>query len=327
MPVLRHLRLAYPDAEIRWWIAKGLAPLFEDDPDLNGIIPFARGSWFRPAETARMLGQIAGLRRARYDLVIDLQGLFRSGLFAWLSRGGHVIGLENHKEGAPAFFDQSVPRPSASAHAVDWYLSVLDTIGVARDQEFEWIPERSEIASDIAKVWNLGEEPLITLCPGARWKNKRWPAGYFQELVLGMARKYKDARFAIIGGPEDSPLGDQIAAISPTRCIDLTGKTNLREMIEWVRKSSILITNDTGPMHVGAALKTPMVTLFGPTNPSHTGPYQMLDSVIQDQTLKCIPCMKAHCKREPWQDCLLKVKPEQVGELAEGKLVEGLSEA
>ncbi|MDA7915778.1 glycosyltransferase family 9 protein [Verrucomicrobia bacterium] len=309
LPVLRHLRRAYPDAEIRWWIAEGLAPLLEGDPDLDGVIPFARGSWFRPRETGKMLGQIAGLRGQHYDWVIDLQGLFRSGLFAWLSKGSHVIGLENLKEGAPAFFDQSVPRPSSEAHAVDWYLSVLDVMGVPREGEIDWLPERHDISDPIKRAWNLSEGPLISLVPGARWKNKRWPVSYFQELVLSLAQSHPDCRFAILGGAGDHEMGDQIAAISPTRCIDLTGKTDLLQLIEWVRYSSLLVTNDTGPMHVGAALNTPMVSIFGPTKPSHTGPYGMVDSVLQEKLLPCVPCMKSSCREKVWQDCLVRVTP------------------
>jgi len=316
LPVLRHLRLAYPDAEIHWWIAKGLAPLLEDDPDLDGLVPFSRAGWFRPAATGNMLGQITRLRAMEFDWVVDLQGLFRSGLFAWLTQGKCTIGLENPKEGAPAFHDISVPRPGPSSHAVDWYLAVLDRMGVPRSPEFLWLPERPGVGNRLKELWNLDGEPLVTLCPGARWRNKRWPAEHFQELVLNLSRRFGDCRFALIGGGEDQELGDQISAVCPTRCIDLTGHTSLPEMIEWIRLSSLLITNDTGPMHAGAALGTPMISLFGPTNPNHTGPYGQRGSVLQTPSLSCVPCMKPYCLRDPWMDCLKQLTPGMVAEVA-----------
>ena len=113
----------------------------------------------------------------------------------------------------------------------------------------------------------------LLLQPGARWENKRWPAEHFAELVRLLAKKFPDARFAILGSGEDQPLGEAIARAAPERCLNLCGATSLPEMIEWIRLGDLMITNDTGPMHVAAALGKPLVALFGPTEPRRTGPY------------------------------------------------------
>jgi ADP-heptose:LPS heptosyltransferase len=119
-------------------------------------------------------------------------------------------------------------------------------------------------------------------------------------------------------------LGSAIAAVNPDRCLDLTGRTSLLEMIEWVRLSELVITNDTGPMHVAAALHKPIIALFGPTDPSGTGPYGQKQNVIQVSDLPCVPCMKGHCSYEKPLACLQGITPARVCEQA-GKWLEEVS--
>ena len=119
----------------------------------------------------------------------------------------------------------------------------------------------------------------IVLQPGARWLNKRWPVESFAELVRTFSPLETRFRFAILGGEEDVALGASIAQAAPERCLDLTGKVSLPEMLEWIRLSDVMISNDTGPMHAAAAMGKPLVALFGPTNQTGLGPigsYRML---------------------------------------------------
>ena len=132
---------------------------------------------------------------------------------------------------------------------------------------------------------------MIALQPGARWPNKRWPAENFAELVRLTAKNFPAARFAILGDAEDKPLGEIISRAAPERCLNLCGETSLPEMIEWLRLCDLMVTNDTGPMHVAAALGKPLVALFGPTEPRRTGPYGQLENVLRID-LPCSPCLK-----------------------------------
>ena len=115
----------------------------------------------------------------------------------------------------------------------------------------------------------------------------------------------------MLGGPSDAPLGRAIQAAAPETVQDLTGRTSLPEMIEWIRRCQLVVTNDTGPMHVAAALRKRVVALFGPTDPRRTGPYGMLPDVLQ-APLACVPCGRARCANPVPMDCLWRITPEAV---------------
>jgi lipopolysaccharide heptosyltransferase II len=157
----------------------------------------------------------------------------------------------------------------------------------------------------------------IALQPGARWLNKRWPVEHFSELVRQLGKTFPAARFAIIGGKDDELLGDIISGADPVRCLNLCGRTSLLEMVEWLRRCEVLVTNDTGPMHVAAALGKPVIALFGPTEPRRTGPYGQLQNVLR-LDLPCAPCLKSVCHVQNMEECLRAISPATVaGRVAE----------
>ncbi len=313
LPVLRLLKLHYRDAEIFWWIDSALVPLLEGDPDLTGIVRFERKRWGKPQHWPEMLRSIRWLREQNFDLVIDLQCLARSGTFAWLARGKLLVGLDEVREGARGFYDLAVPRKSFHTHAVDWYLSVLPPLGVPVHNNFQWLPKRPEISTAVKSKWKTDGARWIALQPGARWKNKRWPAEYFSQLVSLLAKKYPEAHFAILGSGDDKPLGEIISRAAPEHCLNLCGATSLPEMIEWVRLGDLMVTNDTGPMHVAAALGKPLVAIFGPTAPERTGPYGQLENVLRIE-LPCSPCLSSNCSYEKPNECLNAISPQTVFE-------------
>ena len=311
LPVLRLLKLHFRDAEIFWWIDSALAPLLEDDPDLAGIVRFERRRWAAPRHWPEMLRSIRWMRDQHFDLVIDLQCLARSGAFAWLANGKSLIGLDEVREGARGFYDIAVRRTSFHTHAVDWYLSVLPQLGVPVHNNFQWLPERPQIAAAVNSKLKTHDSKLIALQPGARWRNKRWPAEYFAGLVCLIAQDFPAARFVILGDSKEKPLGEIIARVAPERCLNLCGETTLPEMVEWLRLCDLMVTNDTGPMHAAAALGKPVIALFGPTEPRRTGPYGQLENVLRID-LTCSPCFKGHCTYEKPNECLNALSPAQV---------------
>ncbi len=313
LPVLRLLKRHFPSSEIHWWIESRLAGLLEGDPDLAGIILFERQRWASPRYWPEFWRSIVCMREKRFDLVIDLQSLARSAAVAWLANGEFLIGLDETREAARGFYDAVVPRPGDYSHAVEWYLAVLDRLGVPRHWNFEWLPARPVISAQVLRKWPEASGRWLVLQPGARWLNKRWPVEYFAELARQLAGLYPEHRFAILGGTDDRPLGEIIASSVPERCLDLTGRLSLPEMVEWIRLSELMVTNDTGPMHVGAALGKRVVALFGPTEPRRTGPYGQVEHAVR-LNLPCVPCMKSRCTYfEPFE-CLRGIKPPVVAE-------------
>jgi heptosyltransferase I len=313
LPVLRLLKQHLPAAEIFWWVDTNLAPLLEGDPDLAGVVRFDKQRWPSPGHWPQLWRSVQWLRSQKFDWVIDLQCLARSGAFAWLASGGLLVGLDEPREGARGFYDVIVRRASYHTHAVDWYLAVLPRLGVPVHWNFNWLPPRPAIAAAVREKWKTENARWIALQPGARWQNKHWPAEHFAALVKQLAARFTDARFAILGGNDDKPLGELVAAAAPDRCLNLTGQTSLPEMIEWLRLCELMITNDTGPMHAAAALGKPVVAMFGPTEPRRTGPYDQLDRVLR-HPLPCAPCMKSRCHYSKPLECLNAISPATVFE-------------
>jgi heptosyltransferase I len=324
LPVLRLLKLHLPQSEIFWWLESSLVPLLADDPDLAGIYPFQRKRWSAPRRWPEIWAGVQSMRQERFDWAIDLQGLARSGLFTWWANAGLSIGLDNQREGgregARAAYDILAPCSKTGTHAVDRYLSVLEPLGIPVHQAFEWLPPRSGVAAQVQKKWEMATARWVALLPGARWDNKRWPLQNFVELIKRMLSMTADVNFAILGGKDDEALGRVLAGVDSRRCLDLTGKTSLPEMVEWLRLSELVITNDTGPMHVAAALRRPVVALFGPTEPGSTGPYGQRQNVIQVSSLPCMPCMKDYCAYKEPLACLQGITPKLVCEKALGQL-------
>ena len=319
LPVLRLIKRHLPASQVYWWIDSNLAPLLEGDPDLVGVARFERRRWAAPRHWGEIWHSVRWLRRQAFDWVIDLQCLMRSGVFAWLANGRLAVGLDEPREGARGFYDHIVPRPSALTHAVDWYLRVLPVLGVPVDSDFQWLPERPAVAEAVRRKWAPDNRPWIILQPGARWPTKRWPAESYAELVRLLAPVNPELHFAVLGAAAERPLGEAIARADPARCLDLTGRLSLPEMVEWIRLGELMISNDTGPMHIAAALRKPLVALFGPTEPRRTGPYGQLDRVLQ-RTLPCVPCLKARCRYvEPFA-CLRGITPVAVFEHVQRRL-------
>jgi heptosyltransferase-1 len=319
LPVLRLIKRHLPASEIYWWIDSDLAPLLEGDPDLAGVVRFERRRWAAPVHWGEIRHSVRWLRQQGFDWVIDLQCLMRSGIFAWLANGKVSVGLDEAREGARGFYDHIVQRPSALTHAVDWYLRVLPVLGVPVDGDFQWLPPRPGAAESVRRKWPVDGARWIALQPGARWSNKRWPVEFYAELVRLLAPTNPELRFAILGSEKDRQLGEVIAQVDAARCLDLTGCLSLPEMVEWVRLSALMVSNDTGPMHVAAALGTPVVALFGPTEPRRTGPYRQLDHVLR-LNLPCVPCLKSRCRYVKPLECLRALPPAAVFDAVQKQL-------
>ena len=319
LPVLRLLKRHRPTSRIYWWLSSEFLPLLERDPDLAGIFPFERRGWTSPWRWGALVQSVRRMRALHFDWVIDLQGLLRSGAFAWLADGAFTIGVDDPREPARAFYDVAVPRPSDETHAVDWYLEVLRRLNVPAHRDFTWLPARGEVAATVQRAWPFGDAPVIGINPGARWLNKRWPLAHFAELIRRLALAREDLRFAIFGGAGDAALAEALDVTLPVRCLNLAGKTSLPEMIEWLRRCAVVVTNDTGPMHLAAALGRPVVALFGPTNPLRTGPYGQLDNALR-AALPCAPCLRPECMHYEPLACLREIQPAQVVAAVLGKV-------
>lgn len=319
IPVARMLARHFPGAEIDWWLNQDLIPLLSGDPDLHQLIAFDRRRWATPLGWPHLLKTIRQLRARQYDWILDLQSLARSAALAWLVNADRTVGLDDRREGAPAAYDMAVARRTPSTHAVDWYLDVLRAMDVPIRWDFDWIPPRDAVAASLRSRWFADGQQWVVFQPGARWLNKRWPSESFAQLATLLLRGHPNRRIAILGGRSDAPLAAPIIASNPQRCVNFCGDLSLPEMVEFLRMSRVMITNDTGPMHAAVAVGLPVIGLFGPTNPLRTGPYGQLAHCLQ-ATLPCIPCMKPTCRHAISLECLLQLAPAAVAHAVEERL-------
>jgi lipopolysaccharide heptosyltransferase I len=305
LPVLNVVRQRWPDAYIAWLVTPACADLLDGQPQLNEVIRFERRrfgkGWHNPSAAVGLFRFARELRAKQFDLVIDLQGLFRSGWLSWQTRAPYRVGFTSAREFAWAFYTHRVMIADAEQHAIDRYLTLAESIGCGRGPvEFRFATNDADrrVVSELLR----DDSPYAVLLPGTNWPTKRWPVEHFAATVAPLRKRF-GLRSVIAGGPTDRAL----AAMIPD-ALDLTGKTTLRQTVALLERTSVVVANDSGPMHTAAALRRPLVTPYGPTSPVRTGPYRRLDTVVR-LDIPCSPCFSRQCSH---QSCLRWLTPEHV---------------
>jgi heptosyltransferase I len=301
LPVLAALRRQYPRAHIAWLASRAFAPLLEGHPLLDEVITFDRRHYGRMLRSLSALGAflrfVRRLRSSRFDLVLDLQGLFRSGFLAWATGAPLRFGFADARELAWLFYTGRVPGRRRTHHAVDLNLRLAAALGLPADAPtFPLGLHAEELAAArrlLASAPGRPVEQFTAVIPGARWETKRWRADRLASLL---DRLHADGYgpCVLLGAPDDREFSDEILAAAATRPIDLVGRTSLRELAAVLALARLVICHDSGPMHIAAALAKPLVAIFGPTNPARTGPYCQSARIIQ-LPLECVPCYARRC--------------------------------
>jgi lipopolysaccharide heptosyltransferase I len=313
LPILNLLRRTWPDAHIAWLVTPACANLIEGHPMLNEVILFERRKlgrgWREPKAAAGLFAFMKRLRGENFDLVLDLQGLFRSGWFARATRAPVRIGFKNAREFSPLFYTHRVDVGTTEQHAIDRYLKMAASLGCG-DSPVEFPFHVTD--DDRRHVGSLVpvNRPYAVLIPGTNWATKRWPI----ERFAALAKVLRERRgFAIVaaGSPDEARLADQVGAD-----VNAAGRTTLRQLVALLERASLVVANDSGPMHIAAALGRPLVTPFGPTNPVRTGPYRRSDTVVR-LDIPCSPCYSRTCSH---QSCLKWLDVETVMHAADAQL-------
>jgi heptosyltransferase-1 len=292
LPFLNAVKSRCAEAEVHWVIARGLEDLLEGHPMINKLIVINKDEWKSLSKSGRTVREIAGLfrslRREQYDIVVDLQGLLRSGLIAMAAAAPLRIGFEEAREGSRFFYNRKV-RVGEELHAVDRYLKIAAALGCGAEKVvFPFAPAKKE-TGEAAKVReSLGAYAAIV--PGARWDTKVWPAVNFGRIAGALPW-----RSVVVGSRADMPRADVVVAESGGKAVSLAGKTGLRELVEIMKHAVLVISNDSGPMHIAAAFGVPVVAIFGPTSPERTGPYGKGHIIIRSKEA-CSPCFRKRCE-------------------------------
>lgn len=312
LPVLPVLRRRFPAARISWVINTGLAELLEGHPDLDELIRFDRhGSW---RSWFRLLND---LRRRRFDLVFDLQGLLRTGIMTAATGAPLRVGLQTAREGAHLACHWTVPDTGRDVPAHRRYGRIAEALG-ARElpQTIRLALTRSEIDWADDQLAEL-PRPVLAVNPGARWPTKRWPVEKFALLAARAVRSY-ELGLVILGSPAERPLADRLEtqvrrSVSDPPVHNLAGRTGLRQLAALLERVDLLLTNDSGPMHLAAGLGTPVVGLFTCTSPVLSGPPGDQHELVATK----VSCAASYRKRCPYRGrehlaCLEELDVERV---------------
>jgi lipopolysaccharide heptosyltransferase I len=309
LPFLNAIHRCFPGAEIHWVIAKGFEELIERHPMVDKCMVIQKDLWKKISRAGSTLREIRELYRRlkaeRYDLAVDLQGLLRSGLITRATHAPVRIGFAEAREGSRFFYTTKV-KGGRGIHAVERYMKVAGELGCdTREILFPFPPARAGRSRISDLKAELGQ--YAVLVPGARWKTKIWPAENF-----GKAAAALPIRSVAVGSSGDRGIAERVVAASRGKASSLAGETGLFELIQLMRGASLVITNDSGPMHIAAGLNVPVVAIFGPTSPSLTGPYGKGHVILQSHE-PCVPCFKRKCDL---MKCMQDITPETVVEKA-----------
>jgi heptosyltransferase-1 len=286
LPALSALRRNFPRAKISWLIRPEFAPLIDGHPHLDEIILFDRKSlgraWRHPAALRELTALISRLRRSHFDAVLDLQGLFRSASLAWLSGCKQRFGPIWRKELAHYFYTTAIPPRLEWVHVVDFYLKLIETMG-GTDLRVEFVlpekPEAAAAARDLLSRHGVDPGCCAAIIPGSAQVSKCWPAERFAALADRLASDHGLAVVAT-GSRGESPMIEQIRSLAKHPIANLAGCTSLPELTEVLRMAKLVVSNDTGPGHIAAALGRPLVMMFSWSNPLRVGPYGRPECIV-----------------------------------------------
>jgi heptosyltransferase-1 len=315
IPLLPKLRGRFPNAQIDWFITPANAELVQHHPALSGIVLIDRKRLARfgrssnaTMELVRVLGE---LRRAQYELVIDLQGQLRSALYTLATGAPFRIGFDRPiprsqresqqhrlrnvprhgwagaREGSWIAYSHRIEIPTLDVHATDRYLWIAPMLGLD-DSPVDariYLSTETELRAE-QLLGKLALQPFAALTPGTTWETKQWDLARFAE--VGRWLKLQGFAVVILGTNRERPECEKVSHLCPG-ALDLCGQTTTGELAAIVKRAAICVTNDSGPMHLAVAFARPVVSVFGPTNPLQIGPYCRPEAVLRVD-LPCSPC-------------------------------------
>lgn len=307
LPLIDAIKAAEPGAHITWLIEDKWQKILSLHPALDRMIAFER---------RRGLQGVLELRRAlqqeRFDVVLDLQRHFKSGVFNRFARAARRIGFHRRdaKEGNWLFQTERIPYRGNGIPKTEHYLLFLDQIGIPRPQKLSFGFERID-SSTLAGEFSLpaGQRRVVVLL-GSSWSSKDWFASGYARLLKSILDRTR-AGIALVGDGSQTRMADELMeAIPDPRILNLVGRTSLPQLVGILHQAQVAVGPDSGPGHISAAVGTPYVTLFGPTDPVRVAPHGMLDLSVRAD-IGCAPCMRRTCPGLN-KICMRLISPDEV---------------
>ncbi len=327
LPSLAALRRCYPQAHISWVVEEAAADLLADHPMLDRVLVSRRKRWVRDLREGRgraaVLGEIReflrALRDRPYDLVIDFHGLFKSAVLVFLSGGKRRLGYDSLQEGSGLVLNERIPEDMGK-HAVERYLDLPRHLGCETGEpEFPIAlqePHFERVAALLASFAVDTSRGFVAVSPVAYWETKLWDEAKFAAVCDRIVREL-GIPVVFTGESPEGPI-ERIRELMEAPSASTAGRTSLRELAALYRRASVVLTTDSGPMHLAAAVGTPVVALFGPTSPERTGPYGEGHAVIR-RGMDCSPCFRKACET---RECMQAIGVDEVFEAVRKKTLD-----
>jgi heptosyltransferase-1 len=305
LPLAHLLRKGFPKAYLAWSIEPASRPLLEGCPAIDEIILFDRR---RPWQASWPF--LAKIRSRKFDLVLDLQRHLKSGVISRCTGAPRRIGFHrsDSKEFNWLFNNLHIGPFGESISKLDHYLKFADYLGIDRSPVVWEFALTVEEKVSVAKHLSAVRRRFAVLFVGTRWQSKQWfPVQIAECAELLQAIHQLDV--ILLGAKEDQAIAREAMARAHGPVVDLVGRTSLREAIGIIGSATVAIGPDTGLMHIAAAVGTPVISLWGATDPRRTGPYGFAELVIQGQAA-CVPCHRRHCSIG--RICMQSITKEQI---------------
>lgn len=288
-PFIRAIRRAYPESFISCMVPPRCREVLELNPNLNEIIIY---------DEKKKLRILSEVRKRKFDTVIFLHRSFTAALLTCLSGIKERIGYYTKKR---AFLlTKAVETPTEEIHKIDYFLNIARAMGItdlARECEFYVSDSDIAYAGDLLKASGINEGDLVVaINPGGNWGPKRWPKENYAGLS-GRLIEELGAKIIITGAQKDKTLAEDIILLMKKKAVvALCGKTTLKQLAAIFKRVNLLVSNDTGPMHIAVAMQAPTVALFGPTSPRITGPCGGGEFSVLWKMQECAtPCYNLSC--------------------------------
>ena len=316
LPAVAALRKQFPSTRMSWLVKSQWASILEGNPDVDDV-------WSVDVSWPHWPRLVQNLRQRQYDLIVDFQGLFRTGFLGILSGAKNRVGFAQAREGARWMYTHRVPLLGGREfswrllpmHAVDRNLAIAKFLGANISSSTVHLPELDDdkkIIDGLLRQSGVQEHsPLIGLAPWSRSALKSWPLSRFVQLAEEIMRSCKD-RVVVIGGPSDVNFAKEFGRLESQGLIDVVGKLSLRQLPSLLRRLNLVIGNDSSLIHLAAGVDTPVLAIFGPTESKATGPYPLARHTVQCTELPCRPCGERTCRNTNYLECLESISVSSV---------------
>lgn len=314
LPLVNRVRHGYPKAKIAWAIEPPALPLVEGHPAVDEVIVFDRGSWWRS-----FFPFLRRLRSERFDLVLDLQRHFKSGFISWWSGAPSRVGFHprDTKEFNWLFNNRYIPAAGDGISKLSHFLKFAELLGVdPYPVEYRVRLTAGEQARVEQILRGVGGN-FAAFFIGSSWESKRWLPAATARCAAEVGKRY-GLDIVLLGGKQDIRFAEEVERLGTPRLTNCVGRTSLRESIGILARARVAIGPDTGLMHLSAAVKTPVVSLWGATSPVRTGPSGYEDLVVAGKAA-CSPCYLRRCPIGRF--CMRSIEVEEVA----AKVGEGLT--